>query len=169
MSSHDERAPSPQSLALAFDRYVSARWRGEDRAVEGFAAWFEAHWTDASSPEPEEPPAAAKVLGNASGGIRWYVRDDVVQGYLSGRDEGCYRIARDEAVPLIPAPWEDAPTAAAATDRLLHQAGDPSLVAGGRGRAAGHGPPRRRSPSGPATLSDFLAGEPRRNSGDAAH
>ena len=69
---------SPQQLARAYDRFVSARWRGEDEAADPVALWFEAHWVSEPSPEPETPPASASVLGASGRGIHWYARGDQV-------------------------------------------------------------------------------------------
>ena len=57
---------SPQLLARAYDRFVSARWRGVDEAADPVAVWFEAHWVSEPSPEPEMPPASASPIATAS-------------------------------------------------------------------------------------------------------
>jgi len=96
----------PEQLARAFDRVIAAHWRGQDDVAVSGAAWFEAHWTGQAPPEPSEPPSAASVLAGAGTGIRWYAQDDVVLGYVSGRRDGCYRVASDDPVPVLVAPWE---------------------------------------------------------------
>jgi hypothetical protein len=118
---------SPQALALAYDRFVSARWRGEDEVADAFAAWFEAHWTGQAPPEPDSPPAAASILGGAGTGIRWYALEDSVLGYVGESVAGCYRVSPHEIAPVLLDPWQ-----ATQTDRLLGQ----TVVAPITGRAA---------------------------------
>jgi hypothetical protein len=101
----DESQLSPQNLALAYDRLIAARWRGEDAAADVCAAWFEAHWTVQAPPEPDDPPGAASVLGGAGHGIRWYARDRIIFGYVTGRP-GCYRVSTSDAIPAVTPPWE---------------------------------------------------------------
>ena len=100
---------SPQVLARAYDRFVSARWRGEDEAADPVALWFEAHWVSEPSPEPEMPPASASVLGASGRGIHWYARGDQLLGYVPGHDEGCYRVAAGESMPALTSPWDVGP------------------------------------------------------------
>lgn len=121
-----ESAPtlSPQQLAQAYDRFVSARWRGEDEAADPVAMWFEAHWVSEPSPEPETPPAGASVLGASGRGIHWYARGDQLLGYVPGHDEGCYRVAAGETMPALTSPWDAAPSLTAPSDRLLHLFGE---------------------------------------------
>ena len=118
---------SPQQLARAYDRFVSARWRGEDEAADPVAMWFEAHWVSEPSPEPETPPAGASVLGASGRGIHWYARGDQLLGYVPGHDEGCYRVAAGETMPALTSPWDIAPSPRA-TDRLVHLASEARLI-----------------------------------------
>jgi hypothetical protein len=108
---------SPQLLACAYDRFVSARWRGEDEAADPVALWFEAHWVSEPSPEPETPPAGASVLGASGRGIHWYALGDQVLGYVPGHVEGCYRVAAGETMPVLASPWD----AASAQERTLSE------------------------------------------------
>jgi hypothetical protein len=103
-------ALSPQQLALAYDRFVSARWRGEDEAADPVATWFEAHWVMQPPPEPDAPPGGASVLGGGGRGIRWYALGELVYGYVPGHDEGCYRVEVVEAVPALTDPWQATPS-----------------------------------------------------------
>ena len=118
---------SPQQVARAYDRFVSARWRGEDEAADPVALWFEAHWVSEPSPEPEIPPAGASVLGASGRGIHWYARGDHLLGYVPGHDEGCYRVAVGELMPVLTSPWDAAPaqertlSESLAADRVLSQ------------------------------------------------
>jgi hypothetical protein len=117
---------SPQLLARAYDRFVSARWRGEDEAADPVALWFEAHWVSEPSPEPETPPAGASVLGASGRGIHWYARGDQLLGYVPGHDEGCYRVAAGETMPALTSPWDASPSPRLASDRILHLIGNAS-------------------------------------------
>jgi hypothetical protein len=120
MNTARHSAISPTEIALVYDRFVSARWRGEDEAADTFATWFEAHWTGQAPPEPDDPPQGASTLGGGGTGIRWYAQDDVVLGYVAGRADGCYRVAAGETVPRLTDPW-DRPSRAAETDQLLRE------------------------------------------------
>jgi hypothetical protein len=97
---------SPRQIALTYDRVVSAHWRGETDTASALDAWFEAHWSDQPPPEPEAPPEGTSVLGDSGAGIRWYVCDDVVLGYVSRRPDGCYRVRMREALPSLKASWD---------------------------------------------------------------
>jgi hypothetical protein len=97
---------SPRQIALTYDRVVSAHWRGETDTASALDAWFEAHWSDQAPPEPEAPPEGTSVLGDSGAGIRWYVCDDVVLGFVSRRPDGCYRVPMREAVPSLQASWD---------------------------------------------------------------
>jgi hypothetical protein len=121
---------SPRQIALTYDRVVSAHWRGETDTAIAFDAWFEAHWSDQAPPEPEAPPEGTSVLGGSGAGIRWYVCDDVVLGYVSRRPEGCYRVPMREALPPLKASWDLLELEAARqpdTDYLLHHTGTHQL------------------------------------------
>jgi hypothetical protein len=97
---------SPRQIALTYDRVVSAHWRGETETASALDAWFEAHWSNQAPPEPEAPPEGTSVLGGSGAGIRWYVCDDVVLGFVSRRPDGCYRVPMREAVPSLKASWD---------------------------------------------------------------
>ncbi len=129
-------AINPRELARDYDRFISARWRGEDETADTFASWIEAHWTGQAPSEPEDPPEGASVLGNAGAGIRWYARGGYVFGYASPGSEGCYRIATTEIAPALTAPWDLETRDEPATDRVLRQspvrAAEPRAAAGGR-------------------------------------
>lgn len=112
-------ALSVEELARVYDRFVSARWRGEDEVADAFATWFEAHWTGQAPPEPDDPPQGASVLGGSGAGIRWYARDDIVLGYVTGRTGGCYRVATGEEIPSLTTPWDAVPAKPDGTDRLI--------------------------------------------------
>jgi hypothetical protein len=115
---------SPRQIALTYDRVISAHWRGETDTASALDAWFEAHWSDEAPPEPAAPPEGTSVLGGSGAGIRWYVCDDVVLGYVSRRRDGCYRVPTREAVPSLKTSWDLLELEAArqpATDYLLHQ------------------------------------------------
>jgi len=114
---------SPKLMAGVYDQFVAARWRGEDETADSFAVWFERHWTAEAPPEPDDPPEAASILGGAGLGIRWYVRDDIVLGYVADQGNGCYAVAVADMVPSLRAPWERQPEPAVADDHVLHVAG----------------------------------------------
>ena len=125
MESPEDNTLDPRVLAQAVDHFIEARWRGEDREASSFAAWFEAHWSEAAPPEPEDPPDAASVLAGSGGGIRWYLRDEAIRGYVARRESGCYLVPRDDVVPAIVSPREASADPHMAADRLLRQAADP--------------------------------------------
>ena len=100
---------SPHELALAYDRYAAALWRGDDAEAEAFAAWLAGYWADEEPPEPDDHPHAVSILGGAGAGIRWCARDRTVVGYVAGRPRGCYHVPVDAAPPPIHAPWDDHP------------------------------------------------------------
>jgi hypothetical protein len=130
---------SPRQIALTYDRVVSAHWRGETDTASALDAWFEAHWSDQPPPEPEAPPEGTSVLGDSGAGIRWYVCDDVVLGYVSRRPDGCYRVPLQESVPSFRASWDLLELEASRrpdTDYLLHHTGASHLPA-----APDHGVP----------------------------
>ncbi|MBW3632558.1 MAG: hypothetical protein KY456_05980 [Chloroflexi bacterium] len=117
---------NPRDLALAYDRVVSAHWRGETEAATAVGTWFESHWSDQAPPEPDEPPESTSILGGAGSGIRWYTRDEAVLGYVSRRDDGCYRVRTTEAMPSLIASWdvlEREATRQPDTDYLLRHTG----------------------------------------------
>lgn len=120
-TAEEESALNPEALARVYDRFVSARWRGEDEAADAFATWFEAHWTGQAPPEPDDPPQGASLLGGSGAGIRWYARNDVVLGYVTGRAGGCYRVAAGEEIPSLTAPWDAVPANGTQSDRLIAQ------------------------------------------------
>ncbi len=114
---------NPREVALAYDRVVSAHWRGETDEATSIGTWFEAHWSDQAPPEPDAPPEGTSVLGDSGAGIRWYARDEAVLGYVSRRRDGCYRVPMREALPALMASWDLLELEAARqpeTDQLLH-------------------------------------------------
>lgn len=120
---------SPQELARVYDRFISARWRGEDETADTFATWIEAHWTGQAPLEPDDPPEGASVLGNAGAGIRWYARGGFVFGYASPRSQGCYRIAATETVPPLIAPWDREAARSRGHDRIVHYGTASAVIA----------------------------------------
>jgi hypothetical protein len=64
--------------------------------------WFDAYWSAAATPEPDEPPQAVTLLGNLPA-IRWYRRGDSLIGYAHGRHDGCYVVPTSLAIRLAPA------------------------------------------------------------------
>jgi hypothetical protein len=115
---------SPREIALAYDRVVSAHWRGETEEATAVGTWFEAHWSDLAPPEPDDPPEGTSVLGDSGSGIRWYARDEVVVGYVSRRPDGCYRVPMREVMPPLRASWDILELEATRQpdgDHLLHQ------------------------------------------------
>jgi hypothetical protein len=91
-------------LARVCDLVVAARWRGDDAAAAGCAAWLEAHWSPVAPAEPADPPAAVSLLGGAGTGVRWHAKTGALLGYVRGR-QGCYCIPADASPPPPPAPW----------------------------------------------------------------
>ena len=83
---------TPRDLAYAYDRWLAARWRGEDDDARAFGDWVESFWCPEAPVEPAAVPDAVSVLGGAGRGIRWYADGDVVRGYVVGRPRGCYLI-----------------------------------------------------------------------------
>jgi hypothetical protein len=123
---------SPRQIALTYDRVVSAHWRGETDTASALDAWFEAHWSNQAPPEPEAPPEGTSVLGDSGAGIRWYVCDDVVLGFVTRRPDGCYRVPVREAVPSLTASWDLLELEAArqpGSDYLLDHSGTHPLPA----------------------------------------
>ena len=83
---------TPRDLAYAYDRWLAARWRGEEDEARRFGDWIESFWCRTAPLEPERGPDAVSVLGGAGRGIRWYADGNVVRGYVVGRPLGCYLI-----------------------------------------------------------------------------
>lgn len=94
-------------LALRYDQYVSALWRGDTAAAHAFGAWMEAHWRGDGPPEPDSCPDALSVCGGAGKGIRWYTTTTAVLGYVSGR-RGCYQVAITAVPPILALTLESA-------------------------------------------------------------
>ena len=92
---------SPYELALAYDRYAAALWRGEETGAQAFAAWLEGYWADEGPAEQADHPYVASVLGGAGAGIRWYARGGMVVGYVGSRAQGCFQVPMDAAPPPI--------------------------------------------------------------------
>ena len=92
---------SPHELALAYDRYAAALWRGDGAEAEDFAAWLEEYWSDEGPAETADSPHAISHLGGAGAGIRWYARGGTVVGYVGSRAQGFFQVPVDAAPPLI--------------------------------------------------------------------
>ena len=92
---------SPHQLALAYDRYVAALWRGEEAEARAFAAWLERYWVDEGPAELADHPYVVSVLGGAGAGIRWYACGETVVGYVGSRAQGCFQVPTDAAPPPI--------------------------------------------------------------------
>lgn len=90
---------SPHDLALAYDRYASALWRGEDAAAQAFATWLDGYWADEGPVELADHPYVVSVLGGAGAGIRWYARGKTIVGYVGSRRRGCYQVPVDATLP----------------------------------------------------------------------
>jgi hypothetical protein len=116
-----ERAPaarsmiSPRELALAYDQYAAALWRGDDAEAGAFATWLDGYWADEGPAETPDSPHVVSFLGGAGAGIRWYARGRTIVGYVGNRPRGCYQVPVDAAPPLIaPFAKRDRPRAGAA-------------------------------------------------------
>lgn len=96
-------ATSADQLARAYDRYVSALWRGESEEVRRFAAWLKGCWGIDGPPEPAGPPTAVSALGGAGASIRWYEADGLVLGYIPGVPLRCYRVSAEADLPELAA------------------------------------------------------------------
>ena len=120
----EENALDPSNLARAYERYVSAIWRGADEEANSFAVWLEGHWTGEAPSEPSNPPDSENTLGPGGSGIHWYAGEGVVLGYVTSRGSGCYTVRAGESVPIVRAPW-DAPVAAARGTREGGPLGEP--------------------------------------------
>ena len=92
---------SADQLARAYDRYVSALWRGESDEVHRFAVWLKGWWGVGAPAEPGRRPDAISALGGAGTSIRWYEVDGLVLGYIPGVPHRCYRVPTDAAPPVI--------------------------------------------------------------------
>jgi hypothetical protein len=115
-----ERAPaarsmiSPRELALAYDQYAAALWRGDDAEAGAFATWLDGYWADEGPAETPGSPHAVSPLGGAGAGIRWYARGRTIVGYAGNRPQGCYEVPVDAAPPLIDPLRETKQTASSA-------------------------------------------------------
>ena len=94
---------SAVDLARAYDRYMSALWRGESAEVHRFGAWLRGCWGLGGPPEPAGPPTAVSTLGGAGTSIRWHERDGMVFGYIPGVPHHCYRVSVADDPPAITA------------------------------------------------------------------
>ena len=92
---------SARDLALRYDEYVSALWRGDASTAHAFGAWLEARWRGDGPPEPEACPDAISACGGAGKGIRWYETAAGILGYVPGR-QGCFQISRAAVPPMVP-------------------------------------------------------------------
>ena len=92
---------SAEHLARAYDRYVSALWRGESDEVRRFAAWLKGCWALGAPPEPGRQPDAVSALGGAGTSIRWYEADGLVLGYIPGVPHRCYKVSTVAVPPEV--------------------------------------------------------------------
>jgi hypothetical protein len=92
---------SPRQLALAYDRYASALWRGDEAEARAFAVWLEEYWVDEGPAELANHPCIVSILGGAGAGIRWYTRDKAIVGYVGSQRRGCYEVPVDAAPPPL--------------------------------------------------------------------
>jgi hypothetical protein len=133
----EEISLDPSNLARAYERYVSAVWRGEDEEANSFAVWLEGHWTGEAPSEPNNPPDSENTLGPGGAGIHWYAGEGVVLGYVTSRGGGCYTVRAGETVPIVRAPWE-------------------SLAMPGRGTREGVAPGEPEQQQGPGAQDDAV-------------
>ena len=94
---------SAAELARAYDRYVSALWRGESDEAHRFGAWLRRCWGLGDPPEPAGPPAAVSTHGGAGTSIRWYELDGMVFGYILGVPHHCYQFPIEDDPPAVAA------------------------------------------------------------------
>ena len=92
---------SPHELALAYDRYAAALWRGEEAGARAFATWLEGYWVDEGPPELADHPHVISALGGAGAGIRWYAHGGTVIGYVGSRAQGCFQVPISATAPPI--------------------------------------------------------------------
>jgi hypothetical protein len=90
---------SPHELALAYNRYVAALWRGEEAEARVFASWLAGYWVEEGPPEMADQPHAVSMLGGAGAGIRWYTRGGTIVGYVGCHVQGCFHVPIDAAPP----------------------------------------------------------------------
>ncbi len=88
-----------RQLAQAYDRYVSAVWRGETDETQRFAAWLKGCWGLGGPDEPSAPPTAISALGGAGASIRWHETPTAILGYIPGVPHRCYQVPRDAIMP----------------------------------------------------------------------
>lgn len=94
----EQDGAAARELALAYLRYASACWRGEERAAR-FATRLSAYRRATLSPMPRRTSDAFSPHGAGGRGIAWYQTADAVLGFVPGRRYG-YRVPLD-AVPLL--------------------------------------------------------------------
>lgn len=97
---------SASVVALAYDRYVSAVWRGEGTTASSFATWLESFWRVPALPEPGHGPDGVSFCGGR-GGLRWYDTTAGILGYVPGRPNGCYHVDPAAEPPALPSPADD--------------------------------------------------------------
>jgi hypothetical protein len=90
---------SAYQLALAYDRYASALWRGEEAEAGAFAVWLQEHWADEGPTELADHSCVVSILGGAGAGIRWYARGNTIVGYVGSQSRGCYQIPINTTLP----------------------------------------------------------------------
>ena len=96
---------SAAELAVPYDGYVCALWRGESDQVRRLATWLNGRSRLGGPASPSSPPAAVSTLGGSGTSIRWHEADGFVLGYIPGVPHRCYRVPMDADPPVIPVPW----------------------------------------------------------------
>ena len=122
-----------RQLAQAYDRYVSAVWRGETDETQRFAAWLKGCWGLGGPDEPAASPTAISALGGAGASIRWHETPATIFGYIPGVPHRCYQVPRDAVMPDA-APTSRQPSSVSISTSRSTTAGSPSRVRGNRGR-----------------------------------
>jgi hypothetical protein len=93
----EKKMVTAHQLARAYDQAVSARWRGEVAAADGFLRWLAVYW-DETVVAPAADPVEVSPLGAAGRGICWYETAPAIVGRVPGLAGG-YRVPRESDLP----------------------------------------------------------------------